>query len=82
MSDDGFQFAEKLLSLLDATRYSTTYKLTTLLALIDVVKEHTDGMGNAPDRVSGKEVGLRVIELYWPQTVPYGAQGLEPRVLS
>jgi hypothetical protein len=29
------RFAQRLLALLDATRYSATYKLATLLALID-----------------------------------------------
>jgi len=32
---------ERLLALLDTTRYSATYKLATLLALIDVIAEHT-----------------------------------------
>ncbi len=82
VSDDGLLFAERLLSLLDATRKSATYKLATLLALIDVVAEHTDPTGSAPTEVSAKEVGRRVIELYWPQTVPYGAAvGGEPKVL-
>ncbi len=83
MPDDGLLFAERLLSLLEATRYSTTYKLATLLALIDVVAEHTEPTGSAPTEVSAKEVGRRLIELYWPQTVPYGAPaGGEPKVLS
>jgi hypothetical protein len=81
--EDGLLFAERLLSLLDATRYSATYKLATLLALIDVVAEHTGPTGTAPTEVSAKAVGRRVIELYWPQTVPYGAApGGEPRVLA
>ena len=81
--DDALRFAERLLALLDATRYSATYKLATLLALIDVTAEHTAADGAAPATVSAKEVGRRVIELYWPQTVPYGAAPHgEPRVLA
>jgi hypothetical protein len=81
--DDALRFAERLLALLDATRYSATYKLATLLALIDVTAEHIAPDGTAPATISAKEVGQRVIELYWPQTVPYGtAPHGEPRVLS
>jgi hypothetical protein len=81
--DDALRFAERLLVLLDEARYSATYKLATLLALIDVVAQSTGPGGALPDSVSGKEVGRRVVELYWPQTVPYGAPAhSEPRVLS
>jgi len=54
-----------------------------LLALIDVAAERTGPGGSAPETLSAKEVGRRVIELYWPQTIPYRAtaQG-ELRVLS
>lgn len=76
-------FAERLLALLDATRYSATYKLATLLALIDVTAERTAPDGTAPETLSAREVARQVIELYWPQTVPYGAAaGAEPQVLS
>ncbi|HUK71488.1 MAG TPA: hypothetical protein VLW50_22445 [Streptosporangiaceae bacterium] len=66
--DDALPFAERLLALLDATRYSATYKLATLLALIDVAAERVAPDGSAPEMLSGKEIGRRVIELYWPQT--------------
>jgi hypothetical protein len=52
---------------LDATRYSTTYKLATLLALIDVTARHTTADGTAPDALSAREVGARVIELTHPE---------------
>ena len=81
--DDALRFAERLLALLDATRYSATYKLATLLALIDVAAERAGADGTAPATLPAKDVGRRVIELYWPQTVPYGAVAhSEPRVLS
>jgi hypothetical protein len=81
--DEALQFAQRLLALLDATRYSATYKLATLLALIDAAAERTAPDGAAPATLSAKDVGRRVIELYWPQTIPYGAAaGGEPRVLS
>jgi hypothetical protein len=82
-ADDALLFAERLLALLDATRYSATYKLATLLALIDVAAERTGPGGSAPETLSAKEIGRRVIELYWPQTVPYGAAAHgEPKILS
>jgi hypothetical protein len=40
-TDDALFFAERLLALLDATQYRATYKLATLLALIDVAAERT-----------------------------------------
>jgi hypothetical protein len=81
--DEALRFAERLLALLNATRYSATYKLATLLALIDVTAERTGPDGTAPATLPAKEVARRVIELYWPQTVPYGAAAHdEPRVLS
>jgi hypothetical protein len=70
--DEALQFAERLLALLDATRYAATYKLATLLALIDAAAERTAPDGAAPATLSAKDVGRRVIELYWPQTIPYG----------
>jgi hypothetical protein len=71
-------FAERLLALLEATRYPTTYKLATLQAVIDVAAEQTGPDGSAPESLSAKEVGRRVVELYWPQTVPPPLQ-LRPR---
>jgi hypothetical protein len=47
MTDDALRFAERLLALLDATRYSGTYKLATLLAIVDVTAERT-GRGERP----------------------------------
>jgi hypothetical protein len=83
LGDDALLFAERLLALLDATRYSATYKLATLLALIDVAAERTRPGGSVPETLSAKEVGRRVIELYWPQTIPFGAAAHgEPRVLA
>lgn len=73
MSDAGvWSFAERVVSLIDAGRASTTYKLATLLALLDVAAESTTPAEGAPGRLSGRRVGQRVVELYWPQTAVYG----------
>lgn len=49
------RFAERLLALLNATRYSATCKLAALLALIDVIAEHTSTDGTAPGAISAKD---------------------------
>ncbi|MDQ3096252.1 MAG: hypothetical protein M3Q82_09940, partial [Actinomycetota bacterium] len=69
--DGGLRFAERVLSLIDSGRKSATYKLVTLLALIDVVAESSDPREGPPQVVSGVQVAERVIELYWPQTVAF-----------
>jgi hypothetical protein len=81
-SEGLLQFTERLLSLIDSGRYSATYKLATLLALVDVTADHVDETGSAPTVLSATDVGRRVVELYWPQTAPYGATHTRPAVLS
>ncbi len=82
-ADDCLRFAERLLALLEATRYSATYKLATLLAILELVAEQLDPETGAPSELRGRQVAERVIELYWPQTSPYGAPaGAGPRVLA
>ena len=66
-----FTFGEMVIALVDSGRKSATYKLATLLALIDVVTAKTRIDDPSPGIVSGREVGRRVIELYWPQTADY-----------
>lgn len=80
--DEALSFAERLPALLDATRYSATYKLATLLAFIDVASERTAPDGSAPTVLSGKEVARRVIELYWPQTIPMVRKTVVSHVFS
>ena len=82
MPDDALIFAERLLALLDTAHYSATYKFATLLALIDVAAQRTRPDRSVPDTLSAKEVSRRVIELYWPQTIPYRYAESELKVLS
>lgn len=82
-ADDGLRFAERLLALLDAAHYSATYKLATLLAIMDLTAEHSDPVSGPPTVLRGHEVADRVIEFYWPQSAAYGARaGGMPQVLS
>jgi hypothetical protein len=64
-------FAEKLLELLDEGRYTTTYKYALLLALMDVCLEHTQRSGAAPEMVTTRQIVDKIVELYWPHTVPF-----------
>jgi hypothetical protein len=66
-------FTERILSLLDTTRYSATYKLATLVALIDLAAEQTAAEEPKEQFLSGLEIGRRVLRLYWPQTAPYAS---------
>jgi hypothetical protein len=66
-------FTERILSLLDTTRYSATYKLFTLVALIDLAAEQTAAEEPKEQFLSGLEIGRRVLRLYWPQTAPYAS---------
>lgn len=80
--DDVLAFAERILSLIETTHYTTTYKLATLLAILDLLAEHTDPGAGVPDELSGLEVGRRVVELYWPQSAPYASDGSTSAVLA
>ena len=63
-------FAEKVLELLDEGRYTATYKYAVLLALIDVCLERTEASG-APTSVTTRQLAEKVVQLYWPHTVPF-----------
>ena len=70
---DPLLFAEKLLALLDSGRFSATYKFATLTALIDVCVESVDRTGTPARAVAARQVGRRVLELFWRHAVPYTA---------
>ena len=71
--EDSLAFAEKVFSLLDETRYTTTYKLAVLLALMDLCLENTTASGDSPDVVTTRQLAEKVAELYWPHTLPFGS---------
>lgn len=70
---DPIAFGEKFIALLDAGRYTATYKFAVLLALIDACSEGLDASGAPPVQLSAKDVGARVLEIYWPQAAPFRA---------
>jgi hypothetical protein len=67
---DAMALGEKLLALLDESARTSTYKSALLLALVDRAQEHVDD-----GRVPVAALAERVIELYWPQTLPYQTTG-------
>lgn len=64
-------FAEKVLELLDEGRYTATYKYALLLALMDVCLEQTQRSGAPPDSLTTRQLADKIVELYWPHTVPF-----------
>ncbi len=68
-------FAEKILELLDEGRYTATYKYAVLLTLMDLCLEQADRSGRPPEAVTTRQLAERIVELYWPHTVPYGDRG-------
>lgn len=70
---DPLRFAEKLLALLGSGRFTATYKFATLAALIDICVESVDPSGVPARAVSARQVGRRVLELFWRHAVPYTA---------
>ena len=67
-------FAEKVLELLDEGRYTATYKYALLLALIDVCLEAHTGSGAPPEMVTTRQLADKMVELYWPHTVPFAGR--------
>ena len=70
-SQDHVAIGIKVINLFDSASYSTTYKMATMLGLIDVIKESVASDGTLPTTVRGSDVADKVFEYYWPQSVPY-----------
>ncbi len=68
-------FGEKLLALLGTGSFTTSYKFALLLAILDAAVEGTGSDGSPPSFLSGRDLGRRVLALYWRQTRPYTDRG-------
>ena len=64
--DPTLEFAEKLLALLDTGSFMASYKYALLLALLDETLEQAGTLRTVPEWVRGRQLGRRVLELYWP----------------
>ena len=70
-SDSAIGFAEKVLAILDRGTFTSTYKHAVLLSLIDLCLERTGPDGQPPETLSTRDIAEKVLQLYWPHTVPY-----------
>lgn len=71
MDRGALAFAEKLLNLLGEGSFTATYKYAVILALMDLCLEHSSRTGAAPSQVSTRQLAEKVLELYWPHTLPF-----------
>jgi 5-methylcytosine-specific restriction endonuclease McrA len=71
-------FAERLLGVLAEGRFTATYKYAVLSALMDLCLEHSTRTGAAPGSVTTRQLAEKVLDLYWPHTVPWQAPGAGP----
>jgi 5-methylcytosine-specific restriction endonuclease McrA len=72
-STEVIAFAEKLLSVLDRGSFNTTYKHAVLLALMDLCMEYSGPGGEPPSKVTTRQLAEKVLEMYWPHSLPYTA---------
>lgn len=75
------EFAQRLIALLETGRRQSTYKLATLMALIDIAVENRP----APDSTLAiplRELAHRVIGYYWRQVRPYSELGMLHQMAS
>lgn len=64
-------FGEKVLALLAGGRFTSSYKYAVLLGLMDLCLEYSTRGGGAPTSVTTRQLAEKVLELYWPHTVPF-----------
>ncbi len=76
-TDQGvLRLAERLIQLLEEGRFAATYKFALLVALIDLCFEGYSEKALPPETVTTRQLAEKVIELYWPHTVPYREAGV------
>ncbi|WP_307797333.1 HNH endonuclease [Williamsia soli] len=66
-SRDPLALGQQLMSVLESGRRTATYKLATLLALLEFAVEHAPGERDAAVDVDLDDLAERVIALYWRQ---------------
>lgn len=66
-SGDALALGQRLVAVLDTGLRTATYKLATLMALIDHCVEHVPAGSETTLEVPIREVAERVLALYWPQ---------------
>jgi 5-methylcytosine-specific restriction endonuclease McrA len=77
-SQNSVSLGIRVIELFDEASFSSTYKMATLLGLIEVIQESASADGNYPKAVSGTAVADKVFERYWRQSVPYAGSSGQP----
>jgi hypothetical protein len=65
------RLAEKMIQLLDEGSFTATYKYAVLIGLMDLCLERATATGMPPDAITTRQLAEKVIELYWPHSIPY-----------
>ncbi len=82
MSDvvaDPLLLGQRVIAILETGQRDATYKLATLMALIDHCIENLPKHAEDVLRVPLPELARRVLALYWPQVRPFEGQELRQR---
>lgn len=70
-SADTIAFAEKVFAILNEGHKSATYKYAVLMGLLDLCCEYHDDHGFPPQSVTTAQLARKVLEYYWPQSMPF-----------
>src|SRR5687767_14392285 len=73
---DPLLLGQRVVALLETGLRTATYKLATLMALIDHAIEHVQDDAEATLEVPIPELAHRVLELYWRQVRPFDGKQL------
>lgn len=73
---DALALGQRLVQVIEIGRKTSTYKLATLVALLDLAVEQLPDDPAAALRISLHDLADRIIDLYWPQTRPYLEVGM------
>ena len=68
---DPLELGQRLVAVLESGQRVATYKLASLLALLDYTVEHLPAKPDAALAVPVRDLAERVIEIYWPQVLPF-----------
>ncbi len=64
-------FAERVMTLLDQGKFTSTYKYAVLLGLMDLSMEHFTHTQMPPSSISTRQLAEKIIQTYWLQTNPF-----------
>lgn len=75
-SGDPLALGQRIVAILESGARTATYKLATLIALIEHCVEHAPAAPDAELAVSVKDLAQRVVTIYWRQVLPFEGQEL------